>query len=363
MKRIISLLLALITVLSLCSTVVMAEEETISKITIQNAEGFASQAVNVTIRIDDTLGVSGATLKIKYDKRLELVYATDGNFFTNVAKSAIYKQDTSGVNGEYIFVALNNGEDSMRIRGEFVTLTFIIPSDAQIGDTYKVELDKKSSILATGIDSTLDYTLTNGKITVKEGTACTSHTFGDSVVVGTSSYLSNGYSYKQCTTCNVIESEYTPATEINAFEYLGTSVNFTGKPSGIAPMYNVNMNAINVVKGQNPGCKVEAGIEIYKDGKLYDEEIFFGEGATYSLVDNVLFVKITDISAYDEFTFKAYVSIANERTGEKRVAYNVATVRGSEEISICDVVKCLDLNKYSEENQAYLQNILDGFAD
>ena len=140
-------------------------------------------------------------------------------------------------------------------------------------------------------------------------------------------------------------------------------MNYTGKPSGIAPMYNVDMDALNKIKESNKNYKVYAGIEIYKNGLYYDEEVFFGEGATYSLTNNVLFVKLTDVSAYDKFTFKAYVKITDDKTGNERVAYTVATVRESEEISICDVVKCLNLKDYSKENRVYLQNILDGFAD
>lgn len=93
------------------------------------------------------------------------------------------------------------------------------------------------------------------------------------------------------------------------------------------------------------------------------QEVFFGDGATYELKDDILFVKQTDVSAYDEFTFKAYVKITDKATGEERIAYTVATLDGSEEISICDVTKKLNLKSYSKENRVYLQNILDGFAD
>ncbi len=363
MKKIISVMLIMILMMSLFSTFAFAVDTTNTIVTVQDAQGFASQAVTVTVRIDEVSGISGATLKIKYDNKLELIYAEKGEFFANMSASAIYGQDTSGVNGEYTYIGLNDGDDSARIRGELVKLTFKLPDDAQVGDTYSVEIDKKQSLLATGIDSSLAYNVQNGNITVTESAACANHTFSEDVVIGTAGIFSNGYKYRKCTACNVTETEYTPATAINAFEYLGTSINYTGKPSGIAPMFKVDMDALNSIKDNNSGCKVDAGIIAYKDGKAYDEEVFFGNGATYQLVEDTLFIKVNGVSAYDEFVFKAYVKITNEATGEERIAYTTATVRDSEEISICDVVKCLNLKDYSKENRVYLQNILDGFAD
>ena len=67
MKKFVSLLLALIMVMSLCSTIIFAEDAGNNNITVQNAEGGASQLVSVSVRIDETYGLSGVTLKIKYD--------------------------------------------------------------------------------------------------------------------------------------------------------------------------------------------------------------------------------------------------------------------------------------------------------
>ncbi|MBR2024358.1 MAG: hypothetical protein IKA02_00955 [Clostridia bacterium] len=363
MKRILSLLLTFIMVFSLCGTI-LAQDVKDATITVQDAIGFPSQTVSVVVRIDETYGLSAATLKIKYDKRLELISVENGDFFTNIADSAIYMQDTAGVNGEYLYIGINDGDDLAKVRGEFVKLNFKIPADAEEGEEFKVEIDKKASLLTTGTDSSKKFDLVNGKITSYEANHCGgNHTFGEDVVLGTASFLSTGYKYRICTACRYTETEYQPATEIRAYEYLGTSINYTGKPSGIAPMFKVDENALNYVKTVNSECNVEAGIVVYKNGIRYDEEVFFGNGATYSLVDNVLFVKVNNVSAYDEFTFKAYVKITNESTGEERIAYTIATVDGSEEISICDVTKKLNLKSYSKENRAYLQNILDGFAD
>lgn len=363
MKRTLSLLLALIMVFTLCSTI-LADNVKASTVTVQESTGFPSQTVSVVVRIDETLGLSAATLKIKYDQRLELISVANGDFFTNIAESAIYMQDTAGVNGEYLYIGINDGTDSSKVRGEFLKLNFKIPADATDGEEFKVEIDKKASVLATGTDSSKKFDIVNGKIIAASSNHCgENHTFGEYVILGTKSYLSNGYKYRICSTCNYTETEYEPATAINAFEYLGTSINYTGKPSGIAPMFKVNSEELDAVRILNSSCKVDAGIVVYKNGVKCDEEVFFGEGATYELKDGILFVKQTDVSAYDEFIFKAYVKITNQETGEERIAYTTATLDGSEEISICDVTKKLNLKSYSKENRVYLQNILDGFAD
>ena len=162
MKRILSLLLTLIMVLSLCSTI-LADDVKASTITVQGTNGFASQTVSVVVRIDETLGLSAATLKIKYDTRLELISVENGDFFANIAESAIYMQDTAGVNGEYLYVGINDGDDSSKVRGEFLKLNFKLPADAQQGEEFNVEIDKKESLLATGVDSSKKFDVVNGK--------------------------------------------------------------------------------------------------------------------------------------------------------------------------------------------------------
>ena len=176
--------------------------------------------------------------------------------------------------------------------------------------------------------------------------------------------MTNGYKYKTCTACSVTEITYAQAEEIDVFDYMGVAVNYTGNPSGIAPMYKVNLEALETLKKDNPDCKVDAGIvALDKKGNVCIKELFYGEGIEYTLKDDVLFTKLNNVSAYDRYVFKAFVKLSNSTTKEERIVYDTATFRGSEEISICDVVKSLDITKYSSKNQVYLEKVLDGSAD
>lgn len=362
MKRTVSIFLALIMALSLFTSVTFATSAEKPVITVREASGFATQTVDVAIDISKVKDLSGATLKIKYDTALELVSVANGNYFSNIADSAIYGKDTSGINGEFLYIGLDNGEDSQKVIGTLLTLTFKISEGASVGDKYAVKIDKVNSILTTGTDSYFDFDTVGGFVTVGEYTGCQTHSY-EETTVSNAGYFTNGYSYKRCTVCGSMETKIVPATNIDAFDFMGVAMNYTGKPSGIAPMYTVKASVLDGLKNVSPDWRVEAGIIVYKDGKVYDEEVFFGEGATYQLVDNVLFVKVNDVSVYDKFTFKAYVKITDTVNNMERIAYNTAVLGENEAISICDVAKCLDLSAFSKENRTYLQNILDGFAN
>ena len=120
MKRVLSMLLMVIMLASLFSSFsVFAADEVAgeepeqknAEIEVKNKTGFASQAVTVAISIDNAKELSAATLKIEYDKALELLSVENGAFFSNMAPSAIYAQDVNGINGEYTYVGYGNGDN------------------------------------------------------------------------------------------------------------------------------------------------------------------------------------------------------------------------------------------------------------
>ena len=373
MKRFISMLLCLIMVVSLCGSIAVFANDTGSELglTVGEAQGTATQLIEVPISVatpDQTrTGLSCAELKIKYDPALELVGVTNGNFFANISDSAIYNQETSGVNGEYTYIGYGDGENSNKISGTLVTLMFRIPNEATVGTKYSVEIDKKASKLIADVDTSKAYQLTNGVVKVVNAELCGNHTFSAFKVASSVSYFSAGFSYRTCTVCGHTVVNKNEATKItNPFKYIGVCVNYTGNPSGIAPIFEVDLNTLNIEKIKTAraveNSLFEAGILVLKNGEVCFEEVFFGEGATMELKDNKLFVKMTDVSAYDKFEFKAYVKLTDLTSKEQRVEYTTATFGGKEQISILDVVKGLDIDLYSRSDRTYLKNVLNGLA-
>jgi hypothetical protein len=372
MKKIVSILLMMVMLVGMLGSFsVMAADTDITTISVAEKNGFASQAVTVKIDVDKTYGLSAATLKIKYDTALELLYVENGTYFPNMADSAIYGQDLGGVNGEYTYIGYGNGEDSNKIRGTFVKLTFKLPENAKSGDSFPITIEKNGSVLLTGKDTQKPFTFENGGINgISNALACKgAHAFSDYTVVSDkASYTQIAYKYRVCDNCDFAEVVSKEATAIpDIFVYEGVAINHTGKPSGIAPIFKVEVSKLDLLASRlptmQPNTKLEAGIVVYKNGEYYTEEIFYGDGKTMSLNEqNKLFIKLENESVFAKFEFKAYVRITDTETNDQRYVYTSATYKGSEEISILNVVKGLYLKAYSKEDQAYLNKVLNGLV-
>ena len=372
MKKILSMLLMVVMLLGVLGPFsVLASDEKVSEISVGTAEGFASQSVNVTIRVDKTMDLSGAQLKIKYDSRLTLIKVENGSYFANITQSAIYEQTPGGVNGEYTYIGYSNGENVQKQTGTFLTFTFMLPDNAKVGDFYSVEVVKNESVLLTGVDGQKSFTVANGGITAVSSTACASaHTFSNyTLVSSTTDYVRGIYQYRNCTTCNLTQIYKTSPYAITEgiFTYEGVAINYTGKPSGIAPIFTVDTMKLSffatTVLTKQPSAKVQAGIEVYKNGEYCYEEIFYADNPTITLGENnKLFVKMENVSVFDKFEFKAYVKIIDSQTGEQRIEYTNASYKGNEKITIVAVAKGLNLEAYEKEDRDYLKKVINGLA-
>lgn len=377
MKRVLSMLLMVIMLASLFSSFsVFAADEVAgeepeqknAEIEVKNKTGFASQAVTVAISIDNAKELSAATLKIEYDKALELLSVENGAFFSNMAPSAIYAQDVNGINGEYTYVGYGNGDNIDKTRGTIVTLTFKLPDNAKFGNSYQVKVVSNKSSLITGIDGHCEFSVIDGKISALASTACSTHSFSEYTVISQkASYTKTAYKYRTCTKCNVAEVVKADATEVkNVFTYEGVAINYTGKPSGIAPVFTVDKSlsfTASRIEASQKGTKVDAGIIVYKNGEYYTEEIFFGDSTTISLNENnKLFIKIENESVFAKFEFKAYIRITDTETKDQRYIYTTATYKDKEQISIVDVVRGLKINVYPKEDREYLNKVLNGMV-
>ena len=189
------------------------------------------------------------------------------------------------------------------------------------------------------------------------------------IVSGVADYIKNAYKYRICTECSYAQVEKESATEVaQLFTYDGVCVNYTGKPSGIAPVFTVDANRLSFVAtniaSKQANSTVDAGILVLRNGEYYTEEILYGASTTISISENnKVFVKVTDVSVFDKFEFKAFIRITDKNTHEQRYVFLNATYNGSEKISILDVVNGLNVSLYDDESQAYLNKVISGLAN
>lgn len=380
MKRILSFFLSVIMIFSMCSFMVFAEdeneevEEKIATISVGSGKGFASQLVTVFVEASNTEYLYGATVKVKYDKRLELVNAnnptqTNGGYFASEETSAIYNQGGGGINGEYTYVGVTNtGKAIMKESGVFVSLSFRIPQNAKVGDSYSIKIDSLGSRLAKDVDAEQTFTVSNGSITVVENYGCSgnSHTY-DEFEESPLSDLSTGYTRRTCSSCGYTDVTITKPTAIEAITYEGAAINYTGNPSGIAPIFTVNMSSLYYSATLDPTYgkyDIEAGLMVLKNGELVYDELFFQEGKKGQDLSNdyKVFTKLENVSVYDKFEFRAYIKISDKETKQQRIDYIIGTYKGAEEITILNIVQGLEIKAYPEEHQAYLNKVKEGLG-
>lgn len=377
MKRVLSFFLSVLMIFSICSFAVFAEDEAEEKtatVRVGHGKGFASQLVTVFVDVSDAEYLYGATVKIKYDKRLELVSVSNptqanGGYFTNQDKSAIYKQGGGGINGEYTYVGITHtGEAVRKEAGIFTNLTFRIPQNAKVGDSYSIKVESSGTKLATGIDSEQDFIVSNGSISVLDYFGCggDSHSFAE-VVESQWSDLSTGYIRNTCSICGYTDITINEPTSFEAITYEGAAINHTGKPSGIAPIFTVNMSGLNYYATVDSTFKqydIEAGLMVLKNGEIVYNELFYEEGKKGQDESDSykVYTKLENVSVYDKFEFRAYIKISDKSTNQQRVEYVIGSYNGKEEITILDIVQGLNVKLYPKESQSYLDKIKNGLG-
>lgn len=361
MKKLFSIFLAVIMMMLPGFTfgVSAAQAPTVSSVEAQGAPGCA---VRVEIRIDDTSPICATKLKIKYDQSLELLCVENGNYFSEIQKSPIWAQDVSVENGMYTYIGNHNmsNENVSKRRGTLLYMTFVLPADAAEGNTYKIEVLKDGSEIFTydtDMPKNIDFAVASSSITAVAKENCAEHNYVEKAV-STRSYITTGYSYKECTVCHHTEIQKETAYDIKLFDYIGVAIRYAGNPSGIAAMYAVDQNVISKIEAA--GYEVEIGINAkYADKSV--TKIYYGNGKTEDIKDGKIFLTVTEIGVYEEVSFTAYVTVKSKNGKASRTEQTEATLKEKEKISIYDVAGVMDLSKYSESTQNYIKSVINGY--
>ena len=135
-KRIISMVLAIILVISLCPTsvIVHAEEGAGTSFVVETVSAAPGTSVDVDICIENNPGILGATLKVTYDSNLTLTDATAGEAFAalDMTKPGQY---VSGCN--FVWDAQDISPEEI-LDGVILTLTFEVSEDAPVNQIFEV---------------------------------------------------------------------------------------------------------------------------------------------------------------------------------------------------------------------------------
>jgi len=132
-------------------------------IVVGNVTGKAGDTVEVKVTLSDNEGIAGMVLNLTYDEELTLVEAVQGDALPNMAFTAP---------GDYSKNPVNLVWDAMEAdasNGHIVTLKFQISEDAEERD-YEVNLSYKPGAICDNDMNDVDFTITNGVITVKNYT-------------------------------------------------------------------------------------------------------------------------------------------------------------------------------------------------
>lgn len=367
MKKFLSLFLVIasLAVMVLPMQIFAAGTPTVSA---KDAQSFASGTVRVEVRIDDTTPISCVKLNIKYDTALELLYVENGSFFKELQKSPIYNQDIGAQDGVYTYIGnhdMKDGQENVnKVRESLLYMTFKLPDDAKVGDTYKIEVLKEGSEvikLSGEALQNVDFNVASATVTVVEGNSCGegNHALLPKMV-SSASYLTPGFSYIKCAACGYTEVTKEPAFAIDAFGYEGVAIRYQGNPSGIAATFTVDKEIIKKI--EEAGYAVEVGTTAtYGENTL--TRVYYGEGATESIKDGKIFSVVTGISAYQNVEIQAYITVKDKTSNLSRTEYLGATLKGKDAFSIQDVVLLMDISKYSQKSQNYLNSVLNGYAE
>ena len=143
--------------------VIIAVIEPSGRLVVGNVTGKAGDTVEVKVTLSDNEGIAGMVLNLTYDEELTLVEAVQGDALPNMAFTAP---------GDYSKNPVNLVWDAMEAdasNGHIVTLKFQISEDAEERD-YEVNLSYKPGAICDNDMNDVDFTITNGVITVKNYT-------------------------------------------------------------------------------------------------------------------------------------------------------------------------------------------------
>ncbi len=352
-KRILSVFLALLMVVSIVPFGVFAEDEVLTLYASDVEADFSTQTVSVDVLVKNNPGVAGITLGVKYDDTaLKLVGATDEN--SEVKLGAVLNEDYSG-NPYYVVLYRTNNDTS---NGILFTLDFEVTEDAVPGE-YSVEVvvdkakditDQNGENVAYAVEAgcvTLVGEDFNSRVALNDSTVVYDGEYHTPALSGTG-YLPDGYTVEY--TCDGEDFEgakdagtYEVTATLKAFGYntktfdatleiqprtLGYTVGVGSREYDGTTNVNFTSNEITgIVEGDDVACEVTAQMasaSVARSVAVNFDFALSGEDAHNYNVPNTPTVKAA-------ITTRAITVTANgsKRVGEDDPAIELEILSGS----------------------------------
>ena len=125
----------------------------------------AGKTVSVDISIDNNPGILGATFTLDFDDRLTLLSANNGDALSTLSYTA------PGVLSNPCSFGWDGIDVADTSNGVMLTLTFLVPDDAEIGDSYAISVSYDEGSIFDDKMSALGIDIINGSIEILDYTA------------------------------------------------------------------------------------------------------------------------------------------------------------------------------------------------
>ena len=163
MKKLISLLLAMVLVLSCLPATTLAAEATNATVKVESTNAAAGATVQVNLLLENNPGIAGARVTVSFHDQLELIEAASGDALSSLD----YTNPGAFVSPCHFNWDSENKESSDD--GVMLTLTFRVAEEAKpnsllnvdvsyrYGDIYNADLDSITCKMVSGFVTVLDY--------------------------------------------------------------------------------------------------------------------------------------------------------------------------------------------------------------
>ncbi len=162
-KRIISLLLAVVLIVSMLPGTIasVAATESTAVLTVEEPWANPGGTVDVNLVIAENPGVLGATLVVSWDENLTLVADASGEAFSHMTYTAPSRYTATGTN----FVWFGN-EVGKPVDGTVLTLTFEVSESAENNEILPVWVTYMPGDVVDGNDNDVIFSITDGHVRV-----------------------------------------------------------------------------------------------------------------------------------------------------------------------------------------------------
>lgn len=146
MKKIISLIMVALMVMSILPMTVFAEELNQPKLSIDSTQATPGEVFDVNVVLSNNPGIVSANLKVAFDEGLTLVGATNGSVFSTLTYIPPKQLESTGritSSCQFAWTGFDIADEDIK-NGTILTLSFEITEEAEIGDTFNIAISNNA---------------------------------------------------------------------------------------------------------------------------------------------------------------------------------------------------------------------------